>query len=232
MHNSSKNLTVAGLEVAVVRKRIKNMYIKVDPTDGSVRVSAPLRMPRETIVREIERRAGWIDRRRDGVLRARSAPRAFVSGETHWFKGESYRLNVVEHGGRTGVRIREPDVLELRVRPGAPTARRQAVLEDWYRRHLREAIPDLVRRWEPVMNVNVAEWRIKRMKTRWGTCNPRARRIWLNLELARKPPECLEYVVVHEMVHLLERGHNSRFYAYMDRFLPAWREARSVLRAG
>ncbi len=115
------------------------------------------------------------------------------------------------------------------MRPGTDAAARRAVLERWYRRMLAEEIPDLVARWEPAMGVRVAEWRIKRMKTRWGTCNIRDRRIWLNLWLARMPPECLEYVLVHEMVHLLERRHNARFRAYMDRFLPQWRMYRERL---
>jgi len=223
-------IRVAGLDVAVERKRIKNMYIKVDSADGAVRVSAPIRMPAEMIHQALERRQGWIDRRRLLARESRFC-RQFRSGETHYFQGCAYRLRVVEARGRRGVRLLPPDKLELRVRPGSGRGARRAVLEDWYRHHLRGAIPGLVTRWAPVMGGDVAEWRSKRMKTRWGTCNPTARRIWINLELAKKPPQCLEYVVVHELVHLLERGHGARFHGYMDRFLPEWRARREILRA-
>ena len=115
------------------------------------------------------------------------------------------------------------------MRPGSDTVRREQVLLGWYRRQLKELIPPLIAHWEPILGVQVAAWGVKAMKTRWGTCNPAARRIWLNLELVKKPPDCLEYIVEHEMVHLLERGHGDRFVAHMDRFLPRWRELRAVL---
>ena len=120
--------------------------------------------------------------------------------------------------------------LHLHVRPGASAGERQRALSNWYRQELKALIPPLLARWQPVLGVQAAEWGVRSMKTRWGSCNIRARRIWLSLELARKPVECLEYVVVHELVHLLERGHNQRFYAYLDRFLPTWRLARTALR--
>jgi hypothetical protein len=152
-----------------------------------------------------------------------------VTGESHYVQGRRYRLDVVEQNAPATVRLRNNTFLELRVRPGTDRQKREAVLAQWYRQQLRQQIPALIARWEPIIGVTVAEWGIKKMKTRWGTCNIQARRIWLNLELAKKPVACLEYILVHEMVHLLERQHNDQFRAYMDRFLPQWRLHRDTL---
>ncbi|MDZ7839867.1 MAG: SprT family zinc-dependent metalloprotease [Gammaproteobacteria bacterium] len=214
----------------VLRKPIRHLYIRVDPTDGSVRVSAPIGMDESAVQRVVESRQGWIERQRQRLAARPGAPyRAVASGEIHYVQGRPCRLDVVEGPGRPGARLIGDDTLELNVKPGADPAKRHAVLERWYRRLLGDALPALIERWEPTLGVRVAEWRIKRMKTRWGTCNIRDRRIWMNLALARKPPECLEYVLVHEMVHLLERRHNARFHAYMDRFMPDWRVRRARL---
>ena len=121
--------------------------------------------------------------------------------------------------------------IDLFVRPGSDTAKRERVMQEWHRRQLKAAIPPLIAQWEPIVGVEVADWRVKRMKTKWGTCTPSARRIWLNLELVKKPPQCLDYIVLHEMLHLLERHHNARFVAYMDEFMPQWRLRRDELNA-
>ncbi len=152
-----------------------------------------------------------------------------VTGESHYVGGRRYRLDVIEHDGPAAVRLRNNTTLELRVRPGTSRAQREAVLHRWYRQRLREQIPQLISKWEPEIGVTVAEWGIKKMKTRWGTCNIDARRIWLNLELAKKPAACLEYILAHEMVHLLERHHNERFQQLMDRLMPQWRLHREEL---
>jgi len=152
-----------------------------------------------------------------------------VSGESHYFQGRRYLLDVVERNGGPPVRLRGNRTLELAARPGASAGERKATLERWYRRVLRPEIAVLIEKWQPVIGVEVDHWGIKKMKTRWGTCNTEARRIWLNLELAKKPPQCLEYIVVHELVHLLERHHNDHFRALMDEFLPPWRLHRAEL---
>ncbi len=214
----------------VLRKPIRHLYIRVDPADGSVRVSAPMGMGEAAVQRAVDSRRGWIERQRQRLGARPGAPdRVAASGAIHYVQGRPCRLDVVERPGRPGVRLIGDDGLELTVKPGTDAAKRHAVLERWYRRLLADTLPALIARWEPTVGVRVAEWRIKRMKTRWGTCNIRDRRIWMNLALARKPPECLEYVLVHEMVHLLERHHNARFHAYMDRFMPDWRVRRSRL---
>lgn len=208
----------------VRRKAIKNLHIGVYPPDGRVRVAAPARMDDETIRLAIVSRLAWIRRhQRRFLAQARESARELVTGESHYYRGERYRLEVVEAPGRAGVHLAGNRTIALRVPPGADTAARRRVLERWYRRELRGLVPDLLATWEPIIGKGVAECRIKRMKTRWGSCNIGARRIWLNLELIRKPHACLEYVLVHELVHLLERHHTDWFRELMDRFMPDWR---------
>ena len=227
---SSDTLQVADLVVTVLRKRIKNLYVRVYPPDGHVQVSAPLGVRDSTVSNLVLLRLEWI---RDQQTRIRNqAPIAVASyeqGETHCFLGKRFRLKLIEGSGPRRVRILEGLVLELQARVGDTAQQRRLTLERWYRKRLGELIPERVAYWEPLMGVEVAEWRIRKMKTRWGTCNTRVRRIWVNLELASRPSECLEYVIVHEMVHLLERSHNARFWKLMDRFLPRWPESKSLL---
>jgi predicted metal-dependent hydrolase len=175
-------------------------------------------------------RLGWIHRQQNVLEeQERQSVRELVTGESHFVQGRRYRLDVIEQDTPASVVIRHGKTLELRVRPGTDRDKRKDVLQRWYRQLLRAQIPDLQARWEPEIGVRVASCAIKRMKTKWGTCNIEARRIWLNLELAKKPPACLEYILVHEMVHLLERHHNDRFRAYMDKLLPQWRLHREEL---
>jgi predicted metal-dependent hydrolase len=148
---------------------------------------------------------------------------------SHFVQGRKYRLRVIEQDAPPAITIRNGRTLELRVRPDTDREKREQLLQRWYRQLLRDQIPELLTKWEPLVGVEVATCGIKRMKTRWGTCNIEAKRIWLNLELAKKPPACLEYILVHEMVHLLERHHNDRFRTYMDQFMPKWRTHRDEL---
>jgi predicted metal-dependent hydrolase len=152
-----------------------------------------------------------------------------VSGESHYVFGKRYRLEVIERRGRHEIRLKNHSILQLFVNPGTSTANRKRVLTEWYRQQLKDRIPDLLNKWEEVIGKPALVWGVKRMKTKWGSCNITQQRIWLNLELAKKPPECLEYVVVHEMTHLLERHHGDRFKSLMDRYLPQWRQYRDVL---
>jgi hypothetical protein len=173
----------------------------------------------------------WIKRHRTQIKsKAWVKPYKYVSGERHAFMGEVYQLDVIQHDAAPSIEIQADDKILLRVRRGSSREKRETVLREWYRAELKKLIPPLIARWEPVIGVEVAEWGVKRMKTRWGSCNTKAHRIWVNLELAKHPIERLEYIVVHEMVHLLEHRHNKRFYAYMDRFLPEWRQHREALK--
>ena len=225
-------IQISDIEIEVIRKDIKHLHLAVYPPEGRVRVSVPARLDDDAVRLAVVARLGWIRRQQTKFAgQARQSQREMVTGESHFVQGRRYRLDVVEiqQWGRPGVSRPNNDTLVLHVRPGADREARERVLLHWYRQELREQIPLLIAKWEPTIGVEVAEWRIKRMKTRWGSCNSAARRIWLNLELAKKPAACLEYVVVHEMVHLLERRHNDRFRSYMDRFLPQWRLHRDEL---
>jgi len=216
--------------VEVVRKDIKNLHVGVYPPSGRVRVAAPLRLEDDAVRLAVISRLGWIRRQQAEFERQdRQSEREMVTGESHFVEGRRYRLDVVERDGPAAVYLRNKTTLEMRVRPGISRAKREAVLNGWYRQRLRDQIPQLISKWEPQIGVRVAECGIKRMKTRWGTCNVDARRVWVNLELAKKPASCLELIIVHEMVHLLERGHTERFRAYMDEFLPQWRLCRDEL---
>jgi predicted metal-dependent hydrolase len=223
-------LDIQGINVEVRHKRIKNLHLSVYPPNGRVRVSAPEYMSAESVRLAVINKLSWIWRQQ-AKFRAqqRQSMREMVSGESHYYMGQRYLLEVTERNAPPEVRLRNNRVLELRVRPGIDREKREAILNRWYRNRLKEQIPPLIAKWESVIGKHVTEWGVKRMKTRWGSCNIQARRIWLNLELAKKPPLCLEYIIVHEMVHLLERLHNERFRALMDEFMPNWRLHRDIL---
>jgi predicted metal-dependent hydrolase len=174
-------------------------------------------------------RIPWIRKQQSDFARQpRQSDREMVSGESHYLWGKHYRLDVVERPGRHEVKT-APGRLRLWVQPGTATDQCRRVLDAFYRHQLKERVQKLLPLWQERAGVEVADWGVKKMKTKWGSCNTQARRIWLNLELAKKPPECLEYILVHELVHLLERNHNDRFKAHMDRLLPDWRERRELL---
>lgn len=193
-------------------------------------MAAPLYLDDDAVRLAVITRLGWIRRQQAGFARQdRQSQRELVSGESHYFEGRRYRLNVLECGGRPPVCLANNTTLTLRVRPGSDRAAREAALDRWYRRQLRVRLPALLAKWEPRIGVRVGEVRIKKMKTCWGSCNQEAGRVWLNLELAKKQPSCLEYILVHEMVHLIERRHNDRFRDLMDRHMPQWRMHRDAL---
>lgn len=233
MSNSNTfQLQISGLTVDVVRKEIKNLHLGVYPPDGRVRVAAPLAVDDEAVRLAVIGKLGWIKRQQaQFAAQARQSNRQMVGGESHYFLGRRYRLRVHEHTGPGRIEVRNKSYIDLFVRPGTSVEQREQVLLRWYREQLRLLIPSLLAKWEPLMGVQVADWGIKRMKTKWGTCNIEARRIWLNLELVKKPVACLEYVIVHEMTHLLERHHNERFVALMDQHLPHWQAYRQELNA-
>lgn len=210
-----ERIVVHGIDIELIKKNIKNVYISVHPPGGNVKVS----------------KLSWIKKQQQKFINQERQPeRDYVSGESHYFLGQRYLLNVIYTNERKqGVEIRNKKYIDLYVRENTPKYLRERVIMEWYRNRLKELIPPLISKWEPVMGVKVNEFGVKMMKTRWGTCNPSARRIWVNLELAKKSPICLEYIVVHEMVHLLERTHNERFTAYMDRFIPNWRAVKAEL---
>lgn len=230
MNAERKHAEVGGITVDVVRKDIKNLHLAVYPPDGRVRVAAPLHTGDEAVRLAVIDRLGWIKRQQRHFARQpRQSQREMVTGESHYVWGRRYLLSVTCHPGPNRVQVRGGSRLDLYVRPDAGADRRREILTAWYRQQVKERVPGLIARWEPVIGVQVADRGVKKMKTKWGSCSIQARRLWLNLELAKKPPACLEYIVVHEMVHLLERHHNDRFRALMDRFMPRWRLHRDTL---
>ncbi|MGE3243473.1 MAG: M48 family metallopeptidase, partial [Pirellulales bacterium] len=231
--DASGEITAEGVVVAFTRKRIKNFYLRIERGQGHVKLSAPHTASDDEIRGVIDRRIAWI-KRHQARLRASPPvkPLRYLSGETHQFLGEPLRLEVVERDRRGSKVERRGSTLTLSIRRRSRFDERERAVRNWYREQLKLLVPELIAKWEPVLGVRVAQWQLKQMRTRWGTCNIRARRVWLNVELAKFPPACLEYVVVHEMVHLLERRHNARFHAFMTRFLPDWRERKRTLGAG
>ena len=224
------HLRVDDIEVEVHRKRIRHLYLRVMPPDGRLRVSAPLRIGDDSIRQAVERRMPWVRRQQDRQRqRERESARSWVSGERHYVEGIARELNVSTHEGKPHIGLLGDSTLEMRVRPGTGRDERADLLDGWYRERLKASIPRLIEVWEPFMGVTVKEWRIRKMRTRWGSCSVRNGRIWLSLELAKKPIRCLEYVIVHEMAHLIEPSHNRRFWGILDRHLPDWRARRDDL---
>jgi len=223
-------LKIGSLAVEVVRKKIKNLHLAVYPPNGRVRVAVPLRVGNEAVRLAVVSRLGWIRRQQKRLAaQERQSAREFVSRESHYFLGRRYLLNVIIHDGPARVVINGKPAIDFYVPEGVKRSTCEKILREWYRKELKSLIPPLISKWEPIMGVQVSEWGVKKMKTKWGTCNTRAHRIWINLELAKKPAQCLEYIVVHEMVHLLERKHNEKFIGYMDKFLPQWCSLRDQL---
>ncbi len=223
-------IDVNGLVVYVVRKDIKNLHLAVYPPNGRVRVATPLRVDDEAVRLAIISKLSWIKRQQTKFKeQERQSEREYVSGESHYFQGARYRLNVFYRDGAGQVVIRNKKLIDLYVRPTSTTTQRERVMTAWYRAYLKQTVLPLITKWEKIIGVEVADWGIKRMKTKWGTCNIEARRIWLNLELAKKSSRCFEYILIHEMVHLLERHHNERFLELMNKFMPHWRQYRDEL---
>jgi predicted metal-dependent hydrolase len=223
-------IDVNGLAVDVVRKDIKNLHLAVYPPNGRVRVAAPLRVNDEAVRLAVIARLAWIKRQQTKFNeQKRESKREYVNGESHYFQGARFRLNVIVQDAPGRVIVRNKRFIDLYVRPHNTPEQRERIMSAWYRAYLRQTVPPLIEKWASIIGVEVAEWGIKQMKTRWGTCNIEARRVWLNLELAKKSARCLEYILVHEMVHLLERHHNERFLELMGKFMPQWRTLREEL---
>lgn len=231
MSTTSAYLTVAGIDVDVVYKEIKNLHIGVYPPMGRVRVAAPEQLDDDQVRLAVIHRLPWIRRQRQQLQTAqRQTIREMVTGESHYVWGIRRRLRVINRPGRAHIEL-DGDLLLLYVPEDTSTNQRRDLLDRWYRQQLRRAIPDLLAKWESKLNLTVPKWSIRRMKTKWGSCNRETGHIWFNVELAKKHPENLEYIAVHEMTHLIERGHGERFIKLMDNNMPQWRGRRDKLNA-
>lgn len=230
MSTDAVHLVIGGMPVEVRRRDIRNLHVGVYPPAGRIRVSAPLRLSGDAVRLAIVTRLAWIRRQQKSFrAQARQTQREMVSGESHYFLGRRYRLRIQETEARPVVQLRGVSTLVLKVRPRSDLSAREALLARWYRERLRELLPPLLAKWEARIGRRAAEVRVKKMKTRWGSCNATDRRIWLNLELAKKPPQCIEYILVHELVHLRVREHDDRFRQWMDGLMPGWRRVREEL---
>lgn len=222
-------IKLGDIAIDVVRKEIKNIHLSVYPPAGRVRISAPKRMALDTIRVFAISKLGWIKKHQQKLQeQVRETPREYIDRESHYLWGKRYLFKVEEKDSAAYVSLRHNQMV-LHVRPDTGDERKREILAEWYREKLKEVVPALIAKWERLMGVKVEKFFVQRMKTRWGSCNHRSNNIRLNTELAKKPLECLEYVVVHEMAHLLEPSHNNRFIALMDQFMPSWRNHREEL---
>lgn len=223
------HIDLGDLRIEVAWKDIRNLHLSVMPPDGQVRIAAPRQMNLDAIRLFAISKLAWIRSRQQRMqAQERETPRQFLDRESHYLWGRRYLLRRVEREAAPTVEIKGGRLV-LQVRPGTDAARCQEIIDAWYRGQIRAVVPDLIAKWEPVMNVKAGRVFVQRMRTRWGGCNPATGVIRLNTDLARKPIECLEYIVVHEMTHLLEASHNARFKSLMDLFLPNWQQFRKRL---
>lgn len=222
-------MKVSGVEIEVVKKNIKNMHLSVLPPMGKVRISAPLKASDEVINLFAITKIAWIKKQIEKFEnQPRQTKREYVSGESHYLWGRKYRLEIKYTKTANKVEIKANKLI-LTVRENSTKSQRENVLNEWYRAKLKAKLPVLVEKWENIIGVKVNAVGVKNMLTRWGTCNSKEKRIWVNLQLAKKPVNCLEYIIVHELVHLLEKKHTSLFVDFMDKFLPNWRILRDEL---
>jgi predicted metal-dependent hydrolase len=222
-------IKLGNIAVDVILKDIKNVHLSVYPPTGRVRISAPKRMSMDTIRVFAISKLGWI-KKQQAKLQAqeRETPRDFLDRESHYVWGKRYLLNMIEEDQAPSVTL-SGNRMTLRIRPRTSSDKRQEIIESWYREQLKAEAKTLIAKWEPRIDVTVDRFYVRRMKTKWGSCNPKKRSIRLNTDLARKPRECLEYLIVHEMTHILEPTHNARFVALMDQFMPNWQHRRDQL---
>lgn len=225
----TETIELGDIVIAVSRKTVKHVHLSVHPPDGHVTLVAPTETRLEVARAYAISKLGWIRDRQEKLLaQARETPRQFVERESHYLWGRRYLLSVIEKDTKPGVTL-DHRRITLTVRPGSNLAKREAVMQEWHRAVLHETVPEVIRKWEAKLGVKVARYFLQRMKTKWGACNSRAGNIRLNTELVKKPKDLMEYVVVHEMLHLAEPTHNERFVALLDQHYPTWREARAEL---
>lgn len=220
--------SVDGIPIEVIRKQIKNLHLYVLPPDGRVRVTAPLFLSDASIAAFVRSKAGWIEQRRAKYSELpQPAERRYVSGETINLWGRPYELEVV-CGRRRSMEL-DAGRAVLTVGSESTAEQREKVVREWYRERLKAAIEERLPVWEALTGLHCSDWQTKDMRTRWGTCNTRTRKLWLNLQLAKRPPECLDYVLLHELAHLRVRNHGRDFVAILDEYMPGWRDIRRRL---
>jgi predicted metal-dependent hydrolase len=230
MNTNQNKISVHGIEVETVKKDIKNIHVGVYPPNGRVRVAAPIKTTDETIKQIVLTKMSWIKKQQQRFKeQARQTKREYISGESHYFMGNRYRLNVIKTEVKPHIEIKRKTRIDMYVKPQATVEKKEKLFEEFYRQELKKQIPNLLIKWEKRTGLKVKEVKIKKMKTKWGTCNQKHQRIWLNLELAKNPQRCIEYVVVHEMTHLIEKNHTEKFKAKLKEYLPNWMHTKVEL---
>lgn len=225
-----EQFTVSNIKIDIVRKDIKNIHLAVYPPNGRVRIAVPTHIKDSTIKLFVASKISWIKRNKKKFLEQDREPnREFVTRESHYFLGKRYLLRVIESEGKPKVVFKKKTYINLYVHPKTSIEKKNNIFTEWYRAELKKLIPLYIEKWQKIIGVQVEDWGVKQMRTKWGSCNIKAKRIWVNLELAKKPLHCLEYIVVHEMIHLLERHHNDRFQHYLNKFMPKWKTYRNEL---
>lgn len=220
---------IAGIPVKIIKKDIKNMHLYVKPPDGHVEVSAPRHLSEESILMFVRTRLGWIRKQQEKFLaQPRQTERQFISGETMYIWGKQYFLQV-EYSSKGNALALSGDSAILTVRKESTAKQRENYVNEWYRSQLKKEIEKRLPKWEARTGLHCSSWQTKYMTTKWGTCNTQTGKIWLNLQLAKKPFECLDYVILHELAHLRVRNHGAEFIAILDEHMPYWREIRKLL---
>ena len=227
---TSSETIIGGIPIQIIKKKnLKNLYVRINPPEGRVVVSSPNDFPDEEIKLFVLKKIPDITKIRDRMLwQARQSEREYVSGESHYLWGKPYRLQVVYEGNRYQI-TKMPNKIILIAPKRATKETKEKAFNEWYREELKRVLEGVVSRCEAKTNIRANEYRIKNMRTKWGTCNIDKKRIWVNLQLAKKPVECLEYIVIHELVHLIEKNHTHRFHALVEKFYPTWKVARKLL---
>jgi len=228
--SKTEQLNFGNYSFEVIKKKIKNIYFRVYPSKGKIIVSAPFSIDSETLNKAILSKSDWLNKQVKKAAIAKPEPiKTYITGEKLLFKGEIYSLYVDYR--HTGPRVAKTfdKVIHLKVKPGTDFPQREKIIISWYRKELKRSIGMYIDKWQPRIGVTVNEFNVRKMKTRWGSCNVNAKRIWLNLALIKCAEKFLEYVIVHEMIHLLERKHNARFKSLMDRFIPDWKRLKKEL---
>jgi predicted metal-dependent hydrolase len=228
--SSSSVITVNGIHIQIVRKDIKNLHLAVYPPDGHVKVAAPRKTTEENVRLAVISKLSWIKRQQEDFKnQPRQSERKYISGECHFFLGNKYKFELIEGPGKHQIQFLKSGKLRMRVRHNSSIESKDKLLSSWYRSELKKMIPELLKKWTPKVGKEPSSWGIKKMKTKWGSCNTETGSIWLNLELAKKPIDCLEYLLVHELIHLHERNHNERFKKMLNDLMPDWKSRRDLL---
>ncbi len=234
--SSEKKITLDGVSITLTRKRVKNINLRISQKSGDVIVSAPKSVPEGYILSFLQSKIDWISERQTAAKEQTSQKQpTFINGESHRFLGDDYSLEVISSIQRPKCIIKNDPTLDVPFRlqlfcsNQSSTGDKETLLSNWYRQELKRILPAIVKKWSEKLDVSINEYRIKKMKTKWGTCNIQDRRIWLNLELIKYPVECIEYVVLHELTHLFERYHNARFYSIVEHNMPDWQKWERLL---